>query len=129
MKLSSSFLVTSSLNTRVSIFSDRLAVTDLLGNNSLVGRDIHRVGRDTLAESEALEGGRGLSSHSVSETLDGGGLGLVDTVELVGLGGVDRGSHGLTGLDDLEVVGCQAGLLVVDVQTLEREHLSIYLQR
>jgi hypothetical protein len=55
-------------------------------------------------------------------------VGCGNTMELVGLGCVDRSSDGLSGFDHLKHLGRNASLLVVDIQTLKWECFSICLQ-
>ena len=58
------------------------------------------------------------------EALGSGDFGLLDTLELVALGCVDRYRDCLSSRDLLEVVGIKTGSLVVDIHSVKRESLA-----
>lgn len=74
------------------------------GDCALVGRDINGVGRLVGAGGELLEGRRSRFTSSIAEALDSRYLGLLDSIELVALGRVDRNGDGLARGNLLETV-------------------------
>lgn len=93
----------------------------VLSCSALVWGDIDGVGLEIRTGGKTLHGGRGGFSNGVLEALDGGHLGVLDALELVALGCVDRDGDGLASGDFLETVCRETLLLVVDEHTLERQ--------
>lgn len=104
-----------------------LGLKDLLGNLALVGGDGHSAGADALAVCHILQCGRGSGSCHVFEALNSSYLGRRDAGELIALGCVDRSGDCFAWQKCLEHLRSEAGALVVDVDTLERERLAICL--
>ena len=104
-----------------------LGLKDLLGNLALVRGDGHSAGADALAVCHILQCGRGSGSCHVFEALNSSYLGRRDAGELIALGCVDRSGDCFAWQKCLEHLRSEAGALVVDVDTLERERLAIYL--
>lgn len=78
---------------------------------------------------QVLESSGSLLSCGVAETLDSGDLGFLDALKLVALGCIDRHGDCLSSRDLLKVVGSKAGLLVVDVNSFERESIASCFDR
>lgn len=91
----------------------------------MVRGNFNGVGGLVCAEGKSLEGRWRRLSRGVAEALDSGHLGLLDTLELVALGCVDRHRDCLAGSDLLKVICIKTVLLVVDVNSFEGESLSL----
>jgi hypothetical protein len=94
------------------------------GDGALVGCHFDGAGRLVGADGKILEGRGGDLAGRIQEALDGRNFGLLDALELVALSGVDRNGDGLASGDLLEAVGREAGLLIVDIDSVERKRLA-----
>lgn len=75
---------------------------NILGDRRLVGGDLHLPGRHILTSLEVFQRRGRFTALRITETLNGGDLGLGHAAEFVALGCVDRDRDSLPGLDLLE---------------------------
>lgn len=75
---------------------------NILGDGRLVGGDVHLPGGHILTSRQILQRRGRLTALRITETLNGGDLGLGHAAEFVALGCVDGDCDSLSGLDLLE---------------------------
>lgn len=93
----------------------------------LVGGDSDRVGSDIVTRFKAVRCSWNSISGDILEPLNGSNIGGVHSSEGIRLGHIHGCSYGLASSNGLEVLGIEAGLLVVHDCSHEFKICAIYI--
>lgn len=109
----------------ISNLSFQITRVYLLGHLALIRSNSDSVARNSVTECRLLQSSRRGCSNGVLEALDGSHFRSLNARELVACCCVDICCDSFSREDSDECGGVQASLLVIDINTLEREFGAI----